>query len=824
MNARVARDLEPGTLVDRRYRLEAPIAHGGMSTVYLATDERLERHVALKLLSASLADDPSFINRLELEAKSVARLSHPGVVQVYDQGVDDDHAFLVMELVPGGTLREVVNERGPMPAHVVLSVLRPILGALDDAHRNGLIHRDIKPENILVSATGAVKLGDFGLVRAVAEARSTSQNIVMGTAAYLAPEQIATGDTDPRSDLYSLGVVAFELLTGQVPFQGDTPVATAYQRLERNVPPPSRLMPGIPEDLDDLILHATERNLAARIPSAREFLRRVEAVAARNRLHNVVVPAPSRSAWTKARERAAAEAKAREGSGETVFDIASRESARESSKDVPAGERAEWGKDYTPDSGGGEWERDQTSVMQGRSPSTDHTRRHVAGAAAAGPAAPGPTPAPGHDAQRPPLSPAPHTRRMPAAPPGAGPTTRTMPAQPQPVPGQHPTATYHGGAPAPTPGEAGTAPAPVPPPEGLGRRRTGLGCLWLALLAIVAVVLAVAGWWIGSGRMVAIPDTRGMSVEQATAQITSLGLLSATIEAYDNDIPAEEVIGSDPGSGDKVAPGSTVTLQVSAGVPVVPELGDNRSRGYVEQILADRTLVPVAGESVHSDDVAKGQVVSLEPGPGTAMQVGDSVTMTFSSGPAPVRVPDVIGLSEDDARAALEQAGLRVGAVEHTYDEDVAAGTVAAMSPEPDETVDRTSAIDLTISTATRVPDVSGLPLDEAKQRLEEAGLTVVVGDAETDDQVLAGDVIRTEPAAGKHVDASSDTVRLIPSDAIEVPVVLGRSVDDAKTTLREAGLQVEVVSGRNGFVYAQSPRPGKIVGPETTVEISAVG
>ena len=139
-------------------------ADGGMSTVYLATDTRLDRHVALKLLSPTLAGDSSFVSRLELEAKSVARLSHPGVVQVFDHGFDDGHAFLVMELVPGGTLREILDERGPMPAHVVMSVLRPMLGALAEAHGNGLIHRDIKPENILVSTNNSVKLADFGLV------------------------------------------------------------------------------------------------------------------------------------------------------------------------------------------------------------------------------------------------------------------------------------------------------------------------------------------------------------------------------------------------------------------------------------------------------------------------------------------------------------------------------------------------------------------------------------------------------------------------------------------------------------------------------------
>ena len=849
----MANELPAGTKIDGRYRLEATIAHGGMSTVYLATDERLERHVAIKLLSPHLANDSSFIDRLKLEAKSVARLSHPGVVQVFDQGVDAEGAFLVMELVPGGTLREVVNERGPMPAHVVLSVLRPILGALDDAHSNGLIHRDIKPENIMVSQTGAVKLGDFGLVRAVAEARSTSQNIVLGTAAYLAPEQIATGDTDPRSDLYSLGVVAFELLTGRVPFQGDNPVATAYQRLERNAPPPSSIMPGIPEDLDDLILHATERDPCARISSAREFLRRVEAVAARNGLHNVIVPAPTISAWSKARERAARDAQRNAGSnaktGETVFDIASRESAKISPAQ-PDAEKAEWGYGATSVLGGRAASRNGRVLGDTGAPASAGAPGSAAARAAAGSAAAaGAAAAAGVAA----ASGTPATPGVPAAAEAPA-ATRQMrrvddrpPAvQPHAPMGPQPTAQYHGGQrlghqhpqmPIPPGAPRGqqpqvAAPAPNPPvpqcpaavPAALSKRRRGIGCLAIVVIAILALLLAFGGWWLGSGRLVAIPQTSGMTVEQATATLNAAGLYSTQDDAYDNDVPPSITIGTDPESGDRVAPGSTVTLRVSAGAPVVPELNDNRSRAYVEQRLADRTFVAVAGEEEYSDDVAEGDVISLDPAPGTQLRVGDTVTMRLSNGPAPVDVPDVADLSEADARTVLERAGLRVGEVHREFNANVAAGMVSTTSPAAGAQVARTSQVDLVISTAAEVPDVSRMSVDDAVRTLEDAGFAVATDPAETDSSILAGNVIRTEPAAGERADTENTTVRIVPSDAIRVPVVLGDSVSRATEKLRDAGLNVRVDSGRSGVVYGQSPLPGRIVGPGTTVEIDALG
>ena len=228
------------TLLDGRYLVQTRIASGGTSTVYRGVDLRLDRPVAVKVMDSRYAGDDQFLTRFQLEARTVARLKDPGLVAVYDQGLDGRHPFLVMELIEGGTLRELLAERGPMPPHAVVAVLRPVLGGLAAAHRAGLVHRDVKPENVLISDDGDVKIADFGLVRAVAAAGITSASVILGTAAYLSPEQVRDGNAGPRSDVYSAGILTYELLTGRTPFTGDSALSIAYQRLDTDVPTPQR--------------------------------------------------------------------------------------------------------------------------------------------------------------------------------------------------------------------------------------------------------------------------------------------------------------------------------------------------------------------------------------------------------------------------------------------------------------------------------------------------------------------------------------------------------------------------------------------------------
>ena len=285
-----------GVLLDGRYRVEAKIAAGGMSTVYRGHDVRLDRQVALKVMDSRYADDREFLTRFQREARAIARLKSPGLVALYDQGNDAAHPFLVMELVDGGTLRELLRERGPMPPHAVVAVLRPLLSGLGVAHRADLVHRDVKPENVLIYSDGEVKLVDFGLVRATAEAGITSTSVILGTAAYISPEQVLGAETGPRSDVYAAGIMAFELLTGTTPFKGDNAITVANQRLDQDVPAPSSVIDGVPGQFDEFIARATAREADARFSDAAAMGAELDAIAEELALPQFRVPAPKSSA------------------------------------------------------------------------------------------------------------------------------------------------------------------------------------------------------------------------------------------------------------------------------------------------------------------------------------------------------------------------------------------------------------------------------------------------------------------------------------------------------------------------------------------------
>ncbi|AWB84367.1 protein kinase domain-containing protein [Corynebacterium liangguodongii] len=295
-------ELGAGEFLDNRYVIDRPIARGGMSTVYRCVDTRLGRAVAAKVMDARYVHDRVFLDRFEREARAMAQLSHPNLVGVYDFSHDEDEGlvFLIMELITGGTLRELLAERGPMPPHAASAVMRATLTGLSVAHRKSLVHRDIKPDNILISADHTVKLADFGLVRAAAaDARHTTDQIV-GTVSYLSPEQVDGSPITQASDVYSAGIVLFELLTGTVPFAGETPLAHAYARLSRDVPRASSRIAGVPKLFDELVATATARDPRDRFVDAAEFLAALVDVTAELGLTDYVVPLPANSAANRA--------------------------------------------------------------------------------------------------------------------------------------------------------------------------------------------------------------------------------------------------------------------------------------------------------------------------------------------------------------------------------------------------------------------------------------------------------------------------------------------------------------------------------------------
>lgn len=260
-----------GRLVDGRYQMRSLIARGGMATVYVATDLRLDRRVAIKVMHDHLAADESFRDRFIREAQAAARLAHPNLVNVYDQGDDEGLAYIVMEYVPGITLRDLLHDHHRLTVEQTIDIMDAVLAGLQVAHRQGIIHRDIKPENVLLADDGRIKLSDFGLARAVTN-NTASGSVLLGTIAYLAPELVTKGLADVRSDIYSAGIMMYEMLVGEQPYRGDEPVNIAYRHANDSVPPPSEAQPDVPGVLDDLVVWATERDAEDRPADAGAML------------------------------------------------------------------------------------------------------------------------------------------------------------------------------------------------------------------------------------------------------------------------------------------------------------------------------------------------------------------------------------------------------------------------------------------------------------------------------------------------------------------------------------------------------------------------
>ncbi|MSY82033.1 MAG: Stk1 family PASTA domain-containing Ser/Thr kinase [Actinobacteria bacterium] len=272
-----------GEIIDSRYQLQKLIATGGMASIYEAIDIRLDRHVAVKIMHPHLANDEEYVTRFIREAKAAASLSHPNVVAIQDQGWNEGGVpaiFLVMELIEGFTLRELMHEKGALSIKEALRYFSPVLSALVAAHKLGVVHRDIKPENILISKDGRVKVADFGLARAATTGATMTieSSIILGSVSYLSPEQVSRGVSDARSDVYALGIVLFEMLTGQRPFEGDSPIQIAYKHVNERVPAPSTLKASITDKVDHIVLKATAPNPDQRYRDAAEMERDIQKI------------------------------------------------------------------------------------------------------------------------------------------------------------------------------------------------------------------------------------------------------------------------------------------------------------------------------------------------------------------------------------------------------------------------------------------------------------------------------------------------------------------------------------------------------------------
>lgn len=737
--------LQVGDILDDRYRIDTPIARGGMSTVYRCVDLRLGRQVAAKVMHDTYLDDPVFRSRFQREARSMAQLNHPNLVNVYDFSSTAEHAFLIMELITGGTLRELLADRGPMPPHAAAAVMRAVLTGLSVAHDKGLIHRDLKPDNILISADHRVKLADFGLVRAVAESERTSDQIV-GTVSYLSPEQVDGAVIGPESDVYSAGIVLFELLTGTLPFRGDTQLAHAMQRLHADVPAPSTRIEGVPKLFDELVAAATHRAPKERFRTASDFLGALEDVAAELRLPEFRVPVPRNSAAGRATSVAS-----------LPLGSAEEHTAITSAITPP------------PETAAGSSPLSYTQVL--------------------GPATPA-VPA------------APDTAVLPSA----------RPEQYLPTPSP----------PAPAPAAA-SAPAEhelaAARPAAVSNRSRLKLVIWLAVVGLLLAGVAIGGWWFGSGRYGEIPQVLGLDEAAAIHQVEQAGFHGSVRPQYSNDAAAGAVLGTDPPFGQRAPRGDDVAVLVSSGKPTVPALPAAGDVQRFRQLLAERGLNLAFGAQRYSDTVPVGGVVATQPAIGSYVPVGSTVTAMLSKGVAPVRVPEVAGLAESEARAALEHAGLNVVGIDRAFSAQHKAGTVIEVSPQSGTEVARGTEVRVRVSNAVRTPDVSGKSVAEARSSLEAAGFVVTQHAVDTT-RNRAEEVVSQSIAADTLVDPSQARIDLGVNNRVKVASVIGKKTADATRILREQGLTVKIVR-EGSIVVSQSPRPRSEVSPEEVIEIS---
>lgn len=602
--------------------------------VFRGVDTRLDRPVAIKVMDPKFAADPQFLSRFEFEARAVAKLKHPSLVAVYDQGVDGEYPFLIMELVEGGTLRELLRERGPMPPHAARAVAEPVLAAIGVAHLAGLVHRDIKPENVLISDAGEVKIADFGLVRAVAAANTTSASVLLGTAAYLAPEQVTSGTADSRSDVYAFGVLIFELLTGQVPFTGDTSLSVAYQRIEKDVPSPSQFIAGVPQEFDDLIARATAREPSHRFADANEMVAALHQIAVALNLPPYRVPAPKESA-----EHLSAS-----------YRIATPDHA-------PAQQAAVHPEPYAP------------QPLQ-------HTRVVTASRPRYGDYGP-------QDDYSPPENYGPQTSHLP---------------QNSPYP-EYATERNHA-------------------------RRTML--LWVAVVAILTLLVGVGGWWLGVGRFSAVPPIAGLDKDRAVAALSDAGFSTDVRQKASDTIPVGAVVGSDPPAGAKVTKGSTVAILVSSGKPKVPDVQPGDDLARVNQLIRDAGLQPVDSGEVGSS-APKGSLAKIDPASGTVLPMSAQVKVYRSNGSKPVRLPDVRGRTTADATKLLTDAGIMVHDTRMQFDRSIEADKVIGTEPAAGTTVQSGDGVTLIVSNAIRMPNVIGQSVGDARAKLQALGLQVHV-------------------------------------------------------------------------------------------------
>jgi len=600
--------IEQDTLIDGRYRVISRLGSGGMADVYLAQDQLLGRQVAVKILHHHFAEDQEFVERFRREASSAAALSHPNIVAIFDRGEWNGTYYIAMEYVSGRSLKAIVREAGPLDPVTAIDIVIQILRAARFAHRRGVIHRDLKPHNVILDEDGRARVTDFGIARAGASDMTLTGSI-MGTAQYLSPEQAQGYTVTAASDLYSVGVILYELLTGVVPFEGETAVAIAFKQVSATPRPPSELNPHLPHSLDAVVLRALAKDPIERYPDDDELIAALE------------------------------------------------------------GQRELLGGD---------------------------------GAA--------PIPA--------------------EAMPTGEPPTGLMLAAPLPYAEEE---------------------VPLDPEE--ERRRRNRKILWWSLggLALIAAIVAAILLLGGSTKQVQVPSVKGMTEQDAGTTLRKAGLTPIPSFAASSTVKSGLVVSQTPPAGEMVSKGSQVTIVVSGGpASAAVENVEGLTASQALERLKKAGFKPTSKPQA-SSTVPEGRVIGTNPPAGTDVQLGSPVTVFVSSGPEPVRVPDVKGQSLSTAEGELRSAGLKVGTVTKRVQAGQTAETVLSQSPGSGKSVKAGSSVDLTVAEAPTeviIPSVIGEGQAAAEATLKKDGFKIKTVNQTTTEASQVGVVLRQSPTA----------------------------------------------------------------------------
>lgn len=689
--------LKEGIFLGKRYEILERIGSGGMADVYKGKDHKLNRFVAVKVLKSDYRSDEVFIQKFLSEAQAAAGLMHPNVVNVYDVGQDRGLYYMVMELVEGISLKDYIEKKGQLSAKETISISIQMVTGIQAAHNQHIIHRDIKPQNIIISKDGKVKVTDFGIARATTSTNTISTN-VMGSVHYTSPEQARGGIVDEKSDIYSAGITMYEMITGHVPFDGDSTVAVAIKHLREEIKSPSEEVPDIPYSLECIIMKCTQKNTTMRYQNCQELINDLKRSLVDPNGNFVNIPGYVG------------------GDATVVMSEDELRRVQDQSYDQDDYDDDDYGDDYDNDY---DDDYDQSDYDDDDYDDRAYDSRQR------------------RDGK--------NGRKN-----GVDPNTRKI-----------------------------------------------MKILLVVAIAVFAigtifVIGQAAGMFKSNPKVtdekgkaqVTVPDILGMTVEEATETLNKKGLgLSIAERAYSDKYEKGEIMEQKTAANKKVDKNTEIQVVVSNGEEIltvaVPDVS-GQSESAAQKTLEDANLV-VDSESKYDDHIEAGKVISTDPAAGMEVEEGTHVKMYVSMGVEKVEVPQITGITSEEAQAALAAVGLIGGSVTEEYSEEYDAGYVISQGKSAGSKLEKGSAVDYVVSKGSskvEVPDLYGMTMAEAQQALSDLGLVSGAVTSGGHSDLPEGQVMSQTIAPGSHVDRGT-VIDFQTSDGPEVVPIVPSTPDN---------------------------------------------